>query len=207
MNDARRCTGDVPENCNNPAEMPIAPSTDPDPLRPIRFGSLVAAAFVAVLCMACASSGDYDTPNTLGVLPPPPPTPLWLGPVRGAGSATVNDTPINGAAAVTPSQTPGWAHVLLSIGNTQAGGLYTWSLHSGSCGAQGEVVGPTNRYPEIAIGADGFGSAEAAVPATLSSSASYAIVATPVTPSTSSNATTSSATAPSACADLTRGSM
>jgi hypothetical protein len=152
---------------------------------------LVAAAAIGI-CTACASTA-YDTPNTLGVMPLRPPTPIWLGAIAGSGGATS----VDGAAAVTPSQVSGWAHVLLSLTNSTAGQLYTWSLRSGSCGTPGSIVGPANRYARFDIHADGTGAAETVIPATLSQSASYAVVATPVSPSTG----------PDACANLTRASM
>ena len=180
--DIRMAVIAVPGNCINLAEMPSIPSV---------FRHCFAGTVIGVACIACASQ-SYDVPNTLGVLPPPRPAPLWLGTVRGSGS-----TGISGAASVTPSQTPGWMHALISVGNGVAGGTYAWSLRSGSCAAQGNVVGPDDRYGDFTIHADGSGAAEAAVPVMLSPSASYAVVATPVLP----------ATAPVACADLTLGSM
>lgn len=120
------------------------------------------------------------------------PTPVWLGTIRGTGA-----TPIAGAAAVTPSETPGWAHVLISLGDISSGSVYGWSLHNGTCGAQGGVIGPADRYGDFSIHADGSGAADAVVPLTLSSSESYAIVATPVSP----------AAGVGLCADLLRTSM
>jgi hypothetical protein len=172
----------VPGNCINLAQMPSVPNT----LRQL----LVAAATVTISA-ACASS-SYDAPNSLGVMPLRPPTPIWLGAVRGSGTTTVN-----GAAAVTPSQVPGWDHVMLSLDNTTAGGIYTWSLRSGTCASQGSIVGPTDRYAQFAIHADGSGAAEAVIPTLLSPTDSYAVIATPLSP----------ASASSACADLAHASM
>jgi hypothetical protein len=176
----------VPGNCINLAEM----SSLPNALR-----NLAVVAVIGAACASCAAQ-SYDAPNTLGVLPPPKPVPLWLGAVHGAGTAG-----ISGAASVTPSHTPGWEHVLISIENSVAGGTYAWSLKSGSCASQGNVIGPANRYADFNIHADGSGAAEAAIPETLSPSASYAVVATPAA------STGVSATAPLACADLALGSM
>ena len=125
-------------------------------------------------------------------MPLRPPTPIWLGAVHGSNAAT-----ITGAAAVAPSQVPGWDHVMLSIDNTIAGGAYTWSLHTGTCASQGSVVGPVDRYSQFAIHADGSGAAEAVIPTLLSPVNSYAVFATPVATSAAS----------SACADLARTSM
>lgn len=168
-------------------------SSIPSIIRRFLFVTLTLAA-----CVACASD-TYDAPNTLGVVPLRPPTPIWLGAVAGApaGSAGAAATPLSGAAAVTPSQVPGWAHVMLSIDNSTAGQLYSWSLHSGSCGSEGAVIGPANRYSEFAIHPDGTGAVETTIPTTLSQSASYAVVATPVAPSGASTA----------CANLTRTAM
>ncbi|MDQ2890208.1 MAG: hypothetical protein M3R65_06580, partial [Gemmatimonadota bacterium] len=94
-------------------------------------------------------------------MPLRPPPPVWLGSVH-----TSSGTPIAGAAAATPTQAPGWSHVLISLGDASAGGLYSWSLHSGSCASQGGVVGPADRYGEFAIHADGTGAADALVPLT-----------------------------------------
>src|SRR6185437_17153804 len=116
--------GPVPGNCINLAEMP--PFSDV--LR-----NLAVVAAIGAACGACAAQ-SYDAPNTLGVLPPPKPAPLWLGAVHGAGTAG-----ISGAASVTPSHTPGWEHVLISVENSVTGGTYAWSLKSGSCASQGNV--------------------------------------------------------------------
>ena len=156
-------------------------------------------ALAGAACTACAHGGSYDFPNTLGVLPPQKPTPLWLGSVRGTGTA-------RGAASVTPSQTPGWDHVLISINDAPAGGTYAWSLHSGSCSGQGSIVGPSDRYADFITRADGSGDAEAVIPVSLSPSASYSVVATPVTYGSGPSAA-STTSAGSACADLTLGSM
>ena len=176
----------VPGNCINLAEMPSVPNI---------FRHFVAVAAVGAVCASCATQ-PYDLPNTLGVLPPPRPIPLWLGAVHGTGT-----TGVSGAASVTPSPTPGWLHVLVSVENSVAGGTYAWSLRSGSCTAQGNVIGPANRYADFIIRADGSGAAEAAVPETLSPSASYYVVATPAATANPS------VTTPAACADLTLGSM
>ena len=151
-------------------------------------------AVVCAACAACAPHDAYDFPNTLGVLPPQKPVPLWLGAIRGSSQS--------GAASVTPSRVPGWENVMISIGDSQAGAMYDWSLRSGGCGSQGSVVGPADRYGTFTVRADGSGFAEATVPATLSPSASYAVVATPV----SSNAA-AAGTATGACANLSLQSM
>lgn len=152
---------------------------------------LFVTAAVVCLCTACASS-SYDAANSLGVMPLRPPTPIWLGAIRSSNTAT-----ITGAAAVAPSQVPGWDHVMLSIDNTAAGGIYRWSLRTGTCASQGSVVGPVDRYSQFAIHADGSGAAEAVIPTVLSPANSYAVFATPVTASA----------AQTACADLARTSM
>lgn len=152
---------------------------------------LLITAAVACLSTACASAA-YDTPNSLGVIPLMPPTPIWLGAIGSSSTAT-----IAGAAAVAPSQVPGWNHVMLSLDNTTAGGIYTWSLRTGTCASQGSVVGPADRYSPFAIHADGSGAAEAVIPTLLSPTDSYVVVATPV----------SASSAPSACANLARTSM
>ena len=178
--------GHVPENCTNLAEMP--------PLSHV-LRNLAVVAAIGAACASCAAQ-SYDAPNTLGVLPPPRPTPLWLGAIHGAGTAG-----IAGAASVTPSPTPGWVQVLISVENSVAGETYAWSLKSGTCASQGNVIGPANRYADFNIHADGSGAADAAIPETLSPSASYAVVATPAA------SRASSASAPVACADLAFGSM
>src|SRR5665213_1525649 len=57
---------------------------------------LLITAAVACLSTACASAA-YDTPNSLGVMPLMPPTPIWLGAIGSSSAAT-----IAGAAAVAP---------------------------------------------------------------------------------------------------------
>jgi len=114
---------------------------------------------------------------------------------------TSNDS-VTGASAVTPSRTPGWTHVLISVNGAPSGDIYAWSLRSGSCAAQGGVVGPTERYGGFLIRADGSGAAETEIPAILSPSASYAVTASPTSTGSAAAGTTAAA-----CADLTRGSM
>lgn len=180
------CRSGAPGSCINHVQMSSITSA----LRPL-YLVVLSASFVA-----CASR-SYDSLNTLGVMPLRAPTPVWLGAIRGSGPDTIAN-PIAGAAAVTPSQTPGWAHVLISLDDISSGGEYAWSLHSGSCGAQGSVIGPADHYSDFAIHADGSGAAEAIVPLELSPSASYAVIATRVSPG-GSGAT--------ACADLIRTSL
>ena len=146
----------------------------------------IGVTLVASSCLACASSPDFT--RSLGVMPLRPQPPVWLGPVRSLGS-----TPVAGAAALTQSQVPGWAHVLISVGDISTGGVYAWSLRSGSCGAQGGIIGPSDRYGEFSIRPDGSGAADALVPLTLSTSQTYAVVTNPVGPSSASAG---------ACADL-----
>lgn len=154
---------------------------------------------MSATCVACTSlvscaPGAYDSPNNLGVLPAQPPVPLWLGAMHGTSNAAVT-----GASAATPSRTPGWTHVLISVNGAPNGDIYAWSLRSGSCAEQGSIVGPTERYGGFLIRADGSGAAETEIPAMLSPSASYAVTATP--------ASTGTAAGAAACADLARGSM
>ena len=143
-------------------------------------------AVAASSCLACASSPDFS--RSLGVMPLAPQPPVWLGSVRSLGA-----TPVAGAAAITRSQVPGWSHVLISLDDISSGGLYTWSLRSGSCGSQGAVIGPADRYGEFAIRPDGSGAADALVPFAPSTAQNYAVIATPVS---------SSANSAGACADL-----
>ena len=149
---------------------------------------------LAALSVASCAPRAYDSFNTLGVLPPQPPTPIWIGAVRGSSAAA-----LTGAAAVTPSQTPGWAHVLISVANVStSGSMYAWSLRSGDCSSQGSVIGPADRYADFVIRADGSGGAEAVVPLSLKSAGGpYTIVATPVM----------AGSGPGACADLARSTM
>ena len=156
----------------------------------------MAHAPIILLCAACASGGGYDATNTLGVLPPQRPTPLWLGAIHGNGPTPAGNM-LAGAAAVTPAATPGWTHILISLNNVPVGGTYSWSLRSGSCGSQGGILGPTDRYADFSIRADGSGSAEAVVPVVLSPSSPYAVVASPIARNSDV----------SGCADLSRESM
>jgi hypothetical protein len=167
------------------------------------FRHLVSGIFVAaVAAVAGCASSTYDKSNSLGVMPLQPPAPLWLGAVSGLGGSGSGS--VNGAAAATPSQVPGWTHVMLSLDNSAAGAVYTWSLRSGNCGGEGSVIGPSDRYTRFDIHADGTGAVEAFIPANLSQSQTYAVIATPVSPGTASPTASS---APVACANLTRTSM
>jgi len=151
----------------------------------LSFASL-SFALAAVLITACATG---YAPKQLGVLPPTPPSPLWMGPVR-----PVAVPAMRGAAAVTVSQTPNYSHVLVSISGGVPGQSYDWTLHSGSCGSVGAAL-PVNGYPLIAY-ADGTAKADGYAPERLSPGTPYSVVIG------AANAAT-----PPACADLAYGSM
>lgn len=124
---------------------------------------------LALTVAACASGYDSQV-NRLGVLPPPEPAPLWLGVLRSAG-----DPALNGAIAATPSATPHWTHLLLSIKGGVPGAAYTWRLQSGTCGNAGGQIGPADRFVTIVPGADGTAATETTIPGTLSPDGSYAV--------------------------------
>lgn len=153
-----------------------------------RTPSLHRLAIVAMLPLLAACATGYPGPSGLGVLPPAPPRPLWMGAVRPEAPAS----PLRGAAAVTATLTPGYSHVLVSITGGTPGRSYDWTLHRGNCGSVADAI-PVNGYPLIAY-ADGTAKAEGYVAQRLSSATPYSVViadggATP------------------ACADLAYGSM
>lgn len=155
--------------------------------RRIPFAALVAIAGASIAATACAPR--YPGPSGLGVLPPQPPSPLWMGAVRPEADASMR-----GAAAITTTPTPDYSHVLVSISGGTPGQSYGWTLHSGSCGSVGPAL-PVNGYPLVTY-ADGTAKAEGYVPARLSPTAPYSVVIG-----------TADAATPPACADLAYGSM
>ncbi|MGI8508306.1 MAG: hypothetical protein ACR2MQ_03180 [Gemmatimonadaceae bacterium] len=151
---------------------------------------LLAAALIAVA--SCAQHSYRG--QQLGVLPPQPPKPLWLGAFR-AGAA---GSSLRGAAAVTLSSTPSWSHVLVSISGAHPAATYTWRLHSGRCGDNGPTVGSDDRYEPLIPFADGTAKAESLVQSILTLSASYSVTVT---------GQPDASAAPVACAELVYGSM
>ncbi len=144
------------------------------------------ACLISVPLVGCAYTGVN---RGLGVLPPQPPIPLWMGPVH--------DGAIAGAAAVVPYATPGWVHVMVSIEGAQPGATYNWSLDSGPCSnGAANRVSTSDRYTALTPFSDGHASAEALVPARLASTGQYSVtVSSP------------GSTTPAACADLAYGGM
>jgi len=156
-------------------------------LRALSQSRLALVTLAAVTLSACAPR--YQQINTLGVLPPQPPRPLWMGAVRPETNASMR-----GAAAITTTPTPNYSHLLVSISGGIPGRSYGWTLHSGSCGNTGAAI-PTNGYALITY-ADGTARAEGYVPEKLSPNAPYSVVIGPADAAT-----------PPACADLAYGSM
>lgn len=148
-------------------------------------------AAVAALALLAACATGYPGPSGLGVFPPAPPRPLWMGAVRPEPSAPA--TPLRGAAAVTTTATPGYSHVLVSITGGTPGHSYDWTLHRGNCTSVADAV-PVSGYPLIAY-ADGTAKAEGYVTQPLSSSTPYSVVIG------------ESGGATPACADLAYGAM
>jgi len=153
-------------------------------LRAIPCLTLVAAAAVIAAC-----TPGYADVNHLGVLPPTPPIPLWMGAVRPEAAPA-----IRGAVAVTGMTTPNYSHVLVSISGAAPGQSYDWTLHSGSCGNVGAAI-PVNGYPLVAF-ADGTAKAEGYAPTRLSPGTAYSVVIGGA-----------GSAPPPACADLAYGSM
>lgn len=151
---------------------------------------LVVATTVATT--ACAPRNYRG--SQLGVLPPQPPKPLWLGDFRAAPA----DSSLRGAVAVTLSSTPGWSHILLSMSGARPSASYVWRLHSGRCADNGPVIGPDERYQPLLPFADGTAKAESTVPGALTPSMPYSVTVTGQ-PGASSIAAT--------CAELDYGSM
>ncbi|MGI9089947.1 MAG: hypothetical protein ACR2GG_02450 [Gemmatimonadaceae bacterium] len=153
----------------------------------------VACATLLVVATAACAPRNYRG-SQLGVLPPQPPKPLWLGAFRAAPA----DSSLRGAVAVTLSSTPGWSHVLLSLSGARPAASYTWRLHSGRCSDNGPVIGPDERYDPLLPFADGTAKAESTVPGILTPSAPYSVTVT-----SQSEASPSTV----ACAELDYGSM
>lgn len=144
---------------------------------------------VATAALVSSCTVGYPDVNQLGVLPPTPPSPLWMGAVRPEAAPAMR-----GAVAITGMPTPNYSHVLVSISGATPGHSYDWTLHSGSCGNVGAAI-PVNGYPLVAF-ADGTAKAEGYAPAKLSPGTPYAVVIGG-----------DNSAAPPACADLSYGSM
>lgn len=154
----------------------------------LRFTVLAfAGALAAALSNACAP--QYPGPNTLGVLPPTPPSPLWMGAVRPEA-----DKGMRGAAAVTGTPGASYSHVLVSISGGTPGQEYPWTLHSGSCGSVGAAL-PVNGFPLVTY-ADGTAKADGYLSQKLAPNTPYSVVIG-----------AADAATPPACADLSFGSM
>lgn len=155
---------------------------------------LRSAVILSLLTVASACAPRYSRDRMLGVLPPQPPQPLWLGDFRPSGA----DSALRGAVAVTRSSTPGWSHILISIRGGTPGASYSWRIRSGHCTDSGPTIGPENRYDPLIPFADGTAKAEAVIPDMLSPSAPYSVT---VSGQNSANL------APSGCAELVYGAM
>lgn len=156
-----------------------------------RTPSLHRLATIATLTLLAACATGYPGPSGLGVLPPAPPRPLWMGAVRPEPSAPAS--PLRGAAAVTTTLTPGYSHVLVSITGGTPGHSYDWTLHRGNCTSVADAV-PVNGYPLVTY-ADGTAKAEGYVAQRLSSATPYSVVIA------------GNGGATPACADLAYGGM
>lgn len=161
----------------------------PRPLIAIAAGSiaLVCATLVCAALAACAPGSQQF--NRLGVLPPQPPRPLWMGAVRPEADPTMR-----GAAAITTTPIPDYSHVLVSISGGTPGRSYAWTLHSGSCGSPGTAI-PVNGPPLVTY-PDGTAKADGYVPQKLTPNTPYSVVIG-----------SGDAATPPACADLSYGSM
>lgn len=142
---------------------------------PLQYLSVRLLALV-ILCgtAACSYNTGYSRSglNTLGVLPSTPVAPLWLG----ALTPNTAGTPLRGAAAITPSATPKWSHVLVSIQGGTPGTAYAWHLRAAPCGTPGDDIGPADRFPPIVPGPDGTAAAETSIPTILSATTAYSVV-------------------------------
>lgn len=148
---------------------------------------------LVAVSVACAPR-NYDNGGRLGVLPPQPPKPLWLGAFR----ASPADTSLRGAVAVTLSSTPGWSHVLISVSGARPSASYIWRVHSGHCAESGPAIGPDDRYQPLVPFADGTAKGESTIPMMLTPSAPYSATVTEQSGAT---------LAAGACAELDYGSM
>ena len=155
----------------------------------IRSKRLVLISLAGVVASAAACATPYRTSTKLGVLPPQPPRPLWMGPVRAESSPGMR-----GAAAITATNTPGYSHVLVSIAGGTPGRAYDWTLHSGSCGSAGATI-PVAGYPLVTY-PDGTARAEGSISEKLTPNTPYSVVI----------GSADAAAAP-ACADLAYGYM
>jgi hypothetical protein len=134
----------------------------------MRLHGAVLVASTAVLVAACASSSSQvESP---GAIVPSPSTMRWttsLEPMNGSG--------ITGTATVLAGDNPNQTRVDLVINGAQAGGIYPWHVHLGSCGNDQGIVGPANAYPPVAVGADGMGRVLATIPTGLDRSGQYMV--------------------------------
>jgi hypothetical protein len=139
----------------------------------------------AALTLTIFGCAPYAANEHLGVLPPAPPKPLWLG-----STQPPVDSALRGAAAVTPSATPNWSHVIVSLAGARPSATYSWTVNSGRCSDNGAVVGTADRYAPLVAFADGTATSEAVIPVMLTPSSPYSVHF-----------------APGVCAELVYGTM
>jgi hypothetical protein len=79
---------------------------------------------------------------------------------------------VKGTAWMAPNASQSTV-VHVSISNAAPGGVHPWHVHSGTCGSQGEQLGPTDAYKMLRVGDAGTATADATLPITMPTNGSY----------------------------------
>lgn len=63
----------------------------------------------------------------------------------------------------------------VKVTGAKAGSELAWHIHTGACGAQGEIVGPPAAYTSIKVGPDGNATGNAVLPSAPPTTGEYAV--------------------------------
>lgn len=63
----------------------------------------------------------------------------------------------------------------VKVTGAKAGSELAWHIHTGACGAKGEIVGPATAYPGIKVGPDGNADGTAVLPIAAPTSGEFAV--------------------------------
>jgi hypothetical protein len=86
-----------------------------------------------------------------------------------------NNSNVTGAASMTPGQIMGQTVVTLDLAGANAG-TYSWHIHQGTCDNRQGVLGDESAYPQVTVGNDGKGRAQATIAVPPPSGGNYVVV-------------------------------
>jgi hypothetical protein len=80
-----------------------------------------------------------------------------------------------GSLVVRPASNAITTMATLVLSNATPYASYPWHIHAGGCGSQGGIVGPTDAYTPITIGAAGRGEATVTLPFSTPTAGSFSV--------------------------------